>query len=158
MTYAEDVFNSFPWYDNSHSIWQGNPSFDSDGINSTPDKNHVGDLYDMTQRKTAVKKTLSSGAGTSANVPPSTEANENLMGPNAMEMPNETGEDQAVEDDGGKEARVPLDPTMDEHEDVMYDEGPPLDFWEQEQMDIGNDEQDIDMDSASAQGDQVCFL
>lgn len=152
MTYTENILNSFPWYNNLHSIWQGNQSFDSDAINFTLDKNHASDLYHMTQSKTAGKKTLSPGAGTLANVPP-IEADENLMDPNAVEMPNETGKDQAVEDDEGEEARVPLDPTMDECEDVIYNEGPPLNFWEQEQMVIGNDEQDIDMDSALAQGD-----
>jgi len=105
------------------------------------------------------KKTLSTRVGTSADIPP-TEANGNLMGPNATEMPNEADEDQvAVEGGGCEEATVPLGPTMNEgEEEATYNEGPTPDFnWEQEQMDMGNDEQDIDMDSVSAQGDQVYF-
>ncbi|KIO00026.1 hypothetical protein M404DRAFT_29854, partial [Pisolithus tinctorius Marx 270] len=58
------VLNTLPWYDDLHSIWQGNPSFDSDPINSEPDKNRAEDFLAIVQNKSSgMQKTSDLGVG-----------------------------------------------------------------------------------------------
>ncbi|KIM56460.1 hypothetical protein SCLCIDRAFT_29595 [Scleroderma citrinum Foug A] len=126
----------FPWYDDLHSIWQGNPSFDLDPVNSEPDKNHAEDFLGIVQTKSSgTKKTTTSTAATSAKP---TDA--------PTTLPNELDE----EPEDGKAHQ-------DDHEDLMDGEQLLPNFFEPERMDFDDEEppRDVDMESVSAQRDQL---
>ncbi|KIN98422.1 hypothetical protein M404DRAFT_97961, partial [Pisolithus tinctorius Marx 270] len=50
--HTDVVLNNFPWYDNLHSIWPGNPSFDPKPFNSEPNKNYAEGFLAVIQNKT----------------------------------------------------------------------------------------------------------
>ncbi|KAL4075134.1 hypothetical protein V8B97DRAFT_2022180 [Scleroderma yunnanense] len=125
-------------YDDLHSIWQGNPSFDSDPINSELDKNHAKDFLGIIQNKSSItQKTSDLGVGTLA----------------------------TLEDEGNGAKDMCDDQDLKDHEvediishgsdSVMNDGG---DFgdtaFDQEGMDFGDEELGVNMDSVSTQGNQ----
>ncbi|KIN97876.1 hypothetical protein M404DRAFT_31824 [Pisolithus tinctorius Marx 270] len=118
------VLNTLPWYDDLHSIWQGNPSFDSDLINSEPDKNRAEDFLAIVQNK-------SSGT-------PSNTGTEEMRG------------DQDLEDGEVDERMSHVGDLVvnegDEFADSIFDlEGTDPGF---------GDGEDVNMDSVSVHGDQ----
>jgi len=134
VTPTEAVLHTMPWYDDLHSIWQGNPSFDSDLVNSTLVKNSDGYMSTF-PNKTA--------AGT-----PTTPGEER----DCLDGGGEMRDDQQFEDGEIKDKEPHHEgPVMNEGE-AFGDPG-----FDQEGMDFGNEEQDVDMDSVSMRGDQVHF-
>ncbi|KIN96838.1 hypothetical protein M404DRAFT_32885 [Pisolithus tinctorius Marx 270] len=140
------ILNTLPWYNDLHSIWQGNPSFNSDPINSELDKNHTEDFLAIVQNKSSgTQKTSDLGVGS-----PATPADEGT--------PLNTGTEEMCSDqdleDGEVDERMPHVGDLvvnkgDEFADSIFDlEGTDPSF---------GDGEDVNMDLVSVHGDQVHF-
>ncbi|KAL4080450.1 hypothetical protein J3A83DRAFT_4184501 [Scleroderma citrinum] len=134
--------NVYSYYrSSSQHLTLGNPSFDSDPINSELDKNHAKDFLGIIQNKSSItQKTSDLGVGTLA----------------------------TLEDEGNGAKDMCDDQDLKDHEvediishgsdSVMNDGG---DFgdtaFDQEGMDFGDEELGVNMDSVSTQGNQKYF-
>ncbi|KIN94667.1 hypothetical protein M404DRAFT_34841 [Pisolithus tinctorius Marx 270] len=132
------VLDTLPWYDDLHSIWQGNPSFDSDLINSEPDKNHAEDFLAIVQNKSSgTQKTSDLGVGS-----PTALADEGT--------PSNTGTEEMRGDQDLEDGEV--DERMSHVGDLVMNEGDEFadSIFDLEGMDPGfGDGEDVNMDSVS---------
>ncbi|KAI6021075.1 hypothetical protein EDC04DRAFT_2939419 [Pisolithus marmoratus] len=146
--HTEAVLSNFPWYDDLHSIWQGNPSFDPEPINSEPNKNHAEGFLAIIQNKTASMKNISS-------LRADTSVGSGGIVPGGGMVDNQGGEPEE-----GEIEEEMASPGMDEeHGEADFDDEM-LQHWVDEQDNLGADEfhPDIDMDLMSMQGDQPIIL
>ncbi|KIO03306.1 hypothetical protein M404DRAFT_145860 [Pisolithus tinctorius Marx 270] len=143
---TEAVLNTLPWYDDLHSIWQGNPSFDSDPINSELDKNCTEDFLAIVQNKSSgMQKTSDLGVGS-----PATPADEGT--------PSNTGTEEMHSDQDLEDGEV--DKRMFHVGDLVVNKGDEFadSIFDLEGMDHSfGDGEDVNMDSVSVHGDQVHF-
>ncbi|KIO14035.1 hypothetical protein M404DRAFT_18293 [Pisolithus tinctorius Marx 270] len=132
------VLNSFPWYDDLHSIWQGNPSFDPEPFNSEPNKNHAEGFLAVIQNKTLGMKNVS-GAGAE-------------IAGDCMGAGGTAGELEEAEEDMPSQAGGEVTNVGEEDGGAGFDEAM-LGFGDEQ---TGGDESpDVNMDSASVQGDKL---
>ncbi|KIO05092.1 hypothetical protein M404DRAFT_25706 [Pisolithus tinctorius Marx 270] len=132
------VLNSFPWYDDLHSIWQGNPSFDPEPFNSEPNKNHAEGFLAVIQNKTLGMKNVS-GSGAE-------------IAGDCMGAGGTAGELEEAEEDVPSQAGGEVTNAGKEDGGARFDEAMPG-FGDEQ---TGGDESpDVNMDSVSVQGDEV---
>ncbi|KIN98684.1 hypothetical protein M404DRAFT_31171 [Pisolithus tinctorius Marx 270] len=140
------ILNTLPWYNDLHSIWQGNPSFDSDLINSEPDKNRAEDFLAIVQNKSSgMQKTSDLGVGS-----PAALVDEGT--------PSNTGTEEMRSDQDLEDGEV--DERMSHVGDLVVNEGDEFadSIFDLEGMDPGfGDGEDVNMDSVLVHGDQVHF-
>ncbi|KAF9232943.1 hypothetical protein BU15DRAFT_80663 [Melanogaster broomeanus] len=143
----ETVNAEFPYYDDLHALWEGNPSYDPDLVSSEPKKNHAEDFLSLVKTKKAMPSKV---ASTTFVTPTPTD--------DAVEVDENPETDAAVNRDD-REEPVGGDVGGDGFERIVPEEFDGHPRWDDQmryQNDRGDEDQDnFEMDSQSIHQEQL---
>ncbi|KAF9230970.1 hypothetical protein BU15DRAFT_68731 [Melanogaster broomeanus] len=134
----EIVNAKFPYYNDLHSLWEGNPSYNPDLVSSKPKKNHAEDFLSLVKMKKAATTTSVTAIPTD----------------NAAEVDEDPESDAPVGGDDGEEPEDGFGGTPDIHMDEEEEENEVQSEAAEDKGGGDEDQDDFEIDSGSVHQEQ----